>query len=91
MDINKEDLKLNVEHIMDFDSFNLNGYSLWSFFRVQEWSSLFDILNGSTYTHLVRDFSVRVELYDKLSDTMEETQMVLKDKSLTGKRRNEWV
>lgn len=33
MDFNKENLKLIVEKIVDFDSFNLNGYSLYNFFE----------------------------------------------------------
>ncbi|CAL5214788.1 unnamed protein product [Lathyrus oleraceus] len=47
------------------------------------------MLNGPTYPHLVRDFWVRAEVFDELSDSMEENQIVLKDKSLKGKSRKE--
>lgn len=55
MDLNQSDLKLLVEKIVNVDSFIQNGYDLWSFFRVQECFSIFDMLNGPTYPHLVKD------------------------------------
>lgn len=64
MDIRIEGLKLIVELIVDFVSFNLNGYPLWNFFNDKEWGSIFDMLNGPTYPDLVRDFWVRSEVYD---------------------------
>lgn len=48
MNLNLKDLKLLVEQIVDFDSFNKNGYDLWSYFRVQKWSSFFEMMNGPT-------------------------------------------
>lgn len=61
MYIGKEDLKLLVEQIVDFNSFNQNGYSLWSYFIVQEWSSFFDMLNGPTYPHMEQSLMVQNE------------------------------
>lgn len=47
------------------------------------------MLNEPTYPHLVRYFWARAEVFDELSDSMEENQIVLKDKSLKGKSRKE--
>lgn len=68
----KEDLKLTVEQIVDFDSFNLNGYPIWNFFKVEEWDSLFDMLNEPTYPHMVKDLWVRSEVYDEFASSTEE-------------------
>lgn len=47
------------------------------------------MLKCPTYPYLVKDFWVRVEVSDELATSMEENQMVLKDKSLKGKSRKE--
>lgn len=47
------------------------------------------MLNRRTYPHLVRDFCVRVEVYDELYASMEQDMMVRNDKSLKGKNRKE--
>ncbi|CAL5188753.1 unnamed protein product [Lathyrus oleraceus] len=82
MDIRKEDLKLIVEQIVDFESFNLNGYPLWNLLKDQEWCSIFDMLNGLTYPCLVKDFWVKVEVYDEISAYFEVNQKVVKNISL---------
>lgn len=76
MDISKEDLKLIVENIVDFKSFNLNGYSLWNFFKELKWELTIDMLNGPTYPHLVRNLWVRVEVYNEFASFIEENQKV---------------
>ncbi|CAL5196258.1 unnamed protein product [Lathyrus oleraceus] len=91
MAINQEDLKLLVEQIIDFDSSNQNGYDSWSYFRVQEWSSFFDMLNEPTYPHLVRDFWVRAEVLYELSVSMEQSLLIQNDKSLKAKSGEEMV
>lgn len=81
MDLNQDDLKLLVEQIIDFDSFTQNGYDLWRFVIVQEWSSFFDILNGPTYIHLVKDLWVRAEVFDELAACDKLRLLVEKDNS----------
>lgn len=54
--LNPDELKLLVEQIIDFDSFNQNRYDLWSLFIIQELDPIFQILNGPTYPHLVKNF-----------------------------------
>lgn len=63
MDLNQDGLKLLVEQIVNFDSFSQNGYDVWSFFRVQELSLIFDMLYSPTYPYLVKDIWVRVEVF----------------------------
>lgn len=89
INIKKENLKLIVKQIIDFDSFNHNGYDLLSFFIVQKWYSFVDMLNGPTYPHLVRDLWVRAEVYNELTSYMEQNMKVKNDKSLKGKSINE--
>ncbi|CAL5189968.1 unnamed protein product [Lathyrus oleraceus] len=71
MDINKDVLKLLVEQIIDFVSFNQNEFDLWSYFRVKEWSSFFDMLNEPTYPHLVRDLWVKAEIFGEYTTLVE--------------------
>ncbi|CAL5211981.1 unnamed protein product [Lathyrus oleraceus] len=85
MDLNQYDLKLLVEKIVDFDSFSQNGHDLRSFFRVQEWSSIFDILNGPTYPYLVKYLWVRAEVFDELAACEELRLLIENDSSLKGK------
>lgn len=86
MQLNQDDIKLLVGKIVgfDFDSFSQNGYNLYSLFRIQEWSSSFDMLNGPTYPHLVKDLWVREEVFDELAACEELTLLVNKDNSLKG-------
>lgn len=67
MKIKENDLKSIVEQVIDFKSFEVNGYSLKEHFKVQGWMQFFNILNGPTYPFLVKDFWVRVEVYDEVA------------------------
>ena len=49
----------------------------------------FDMLNGTTYVKLVKDFWVRAEVYDLDVAKVEELQAVARDPSLRGKTRKE--
>ncbi|CAL5192258.1 unnamed protein product [Lathyrus oleraceus] len=89
MHLNQDDLKLLVEQIVDFDSFSQNGYNLCKFFIIQEWSLFFNMLDGPTYPHLVKDLKVREEDFDESATCEELRLMVIKDNSLTGKTRKE--
>ena len=91
MNLNQGDLKLLVEQIVDFDSLSQNGYNLWRFSRVQEWSSFFDMLNGPTYPYLVKDLRVKAEDFDESAAREELRLLVSKDNSFKGKTRNERV
>lgn len=87
IDINQNGLKLLVKQIVDFDSFNQNGCGLWSYFRVQEWSYLFDMLNETTYPRLVKDFWVKAKVFDEYFVVVELSLLVQKEISLKGKSR----
>ncbi|XP_050897528.1 uncharacterized protein LOC127104386 [Lathyrus oleraceus] len=89
MNLNQDDLKLLVEQITDFDYFSKNGYNLWIFFKVQEWSSFFDMLNGSTYPYLVKDFWAWAEVFDESAAREELELLVNRDNSLKGKTKKE--
>lgn len=58
------DLKLIVEQIVDFESFWVNGYPLKAYFEAQGWMNFFDMLNGPTFSYLVKYFWVKLEVYD---------------------------
>jgi len=49
----------------------------------------FNMLNGSSYTKLVKDFWVRSEVIDEEAAKREEDQKVAEDKKLKGKSRAE--
>lgn len=89
IDLNQDDLKLLVEQIVDFDSFNQNGYDLQSFFIVQEQSLIFDMLNVLTYPYLVKDLQVRAKVFDELVECEELRLLVENDSSLKGKARKD--
>lgn len=89
LDINQNDIKLLVEQIVDFDSFNQNRFDPWSYFGVQEWSSYFDMLNGPTYPYLVKDFCVRAEFFDEFVASVELSLLVHNDSSLKWKSGEE--
>jgi len=45
------------------------------------------MLNGLTYEELVKDFSVKEEVYDREAAKMEEFEKIAGDPSLKGKTR----
>ena len=54
--LDKDELKLLIEQVVDFDSFEANGCPLKSYFEFQGWMNFFDMLNGTTYPSLVKRF-----------------------------------
>jgi len=51
--------------IVDFESLKANRHDLRQAFDYQGWLSYFEMLNGPTYTNLVKDLWVRVEVFNK--------------------------
>ncbi|MCI35963.1 hypothetical protein A2U01_0057184, partial [Trifolium medium] len=47
------------------------------------------MLNGPIYSRLVKEFWMKVQVYDELSARLEEEALVRKDPSLQGKSREE--
>lgn len=87
MNLNQDDLKLLVEQIFNFDSFSQNGYNLCRFFKTQEWSSFFDMMNEPTYPYLVKYFWVRARVFDESAAREELELLVNRDKHLKEKPR----
>ncbi|XP_050878078.1 uncharacterized protein LOC127081894 [Lathyrus oleraceus] len=81
MKIRENDLKLIMEQIVDFKSFEVNVYPLKEHFEFQRWLHLFDILNGPTYPYLVKDLWVRVEVYDEVATSFEEKWNIVEDEA----------
>ena len=53
-----------------------------AFVKPQKLHGYFHMLNGPTYENLVKDFWLRVEVYDKEAARFEEKRAVEKDSSL---------
>jgi len=47
------------------------------------------MLNGTSYSELVKDFWVKSEVYDQEAATREEAQKILENQSLKGNTRSE--
>lgn len=84
--LNQDEYNLLVEQIIDFDSFNQNGYDLWSFFKIHEWNPILNMLNRPNYPLLVKDFWVREEVFDASEELR---LLVMKNISLKGNNREE--
>ncbi|XP_050878186.1 uncharacterized protein LOC127082005 [Lathyrus oleraceus] len=80
--LRKDDLKLIIEQIVDFESFRVNGFSLKASFEVQGWINYFKMLNGPTSPYLVKDLWVKDGVYDECS-------VALDNGKLKGKSRAE--
>lgn len=80
---------LIVQHIIDFNSFEVNVYPLKEQFEVQGWIHFFDILHGPTYPCLVKYLWVRAEVYDEVVASFEEIGKIVKDEANKGKSRDE--
>ena len=87
--LNQDDLKLLIEQIVDFESFEANDCKLKKYFESQGWMNYFNLLNGPTYSTLVKDFWVRAEVYDEFSAQTEERMAIQNNKKLKGKTRAE--
>jgi len=89
MAIPYESFEVQVESPVDFASLKRNGMNMDALMTAQQMVPYFNMLNGPTYVKLVKDFWVRVEVYDLDAAKVEELQAVTKDPSLRGKTRKE--
>jgi len=84
-----ESFEVQSESHVDFASLNRNRMEMDALIAVHEMFPYFEMLNGPTYVTLVKDFWVRVEVYDVDAVKDEELKAMIKDPSLRGKTRNE--
>jgi len=84
-----ESFEVQIESPVDFASLKRNGMNLDALMAAQQMFPYFNMLNGPTYVKLVKDFWVRVEVYDLDAAKVEERQAVTRDPSLRGKTRKE--
>lgn len=87
--LNGNDLKLIIEQVVDDYNFDANGYHRKEFFEAQGWMNYFNIVNGLTYSFVVRYFWLRGEVYDECSAYAEDKITIENDRSLKGKSRDE--
>lgn len=87
LSLGEEDLKLIVYQIVDFESFRVNRSLLQTYFEDQEWLYYFEMLNGPTFSYLVKDFRVRAKVYDESLTAFEECQKITQNEELEGKKR----
>ncbi|MCI50988.1 hypothetical protein A2U01_0072232, partial [Trifolium medium] len=79
MDINYDDFELVIEQAVDFEALKANEFDVEQFFTDQGWSKFLDLLNGSVYPILVKDFWPRCEIYDKVYADREYALKVAED------------
>lgn len=72
---------------MDFNSLSINGCDVKHFLKTKNWESFFDMVNGPSYTELVKDFHLRSKVYDDDAAAREEAQKVAANKNLNGKSK----
>lgn len=84
MEIRENDLKFIMEQIVDFKSFEVNGYPLKEHFDIQGWMHFIDMLNDPPYPYLVKDFWVRAEVHDEIDASLEERGKIVIDEVKKG-------
>jgi len=89
MSIPIESFEVQVESPVDFASLKKNGMNLEAEINVQQLFEYFNMLNGPTYSKLVKDFWVRAEVYDLEAVLDEEDEAMIRNQSLRGKTRQE--
>ena len=72
MAFGKEELKVQVENLVDFASLTRHGVDIVPHMMTQDLSGNFRMLNGPSYKELVKDLYVRAEVYDKEAAKAEE-------------------
>src|SRR4030042_5177443 len=85
--ISKGSLRIQVENIVDFGSLARNGVELTRFFSHQQWGPFFKMLNGPTYTELVRNFWIKACIVTEKEAREEEASLVRSKQELKGKSR----
>lgn len=89
MKITEDELVVQVENPVDFDSLKHHKVYPSNYLLCQQLDGYFGMLNGPTYENLVKYFWVRAEIYDKDAVKLKEKVKVLIDPSLEGKTREE--
>lgn len=74
---------------MDFESFRVNGCLLQTYFEDQGWLNYFEMMDDPTFSFLVKDLRVRVEVYDDNSAALEENQKIFRNEEIREKTRDE--
>jgi len=72
---------------VDFESLKRNVCDIAYFMSFQNWMPYFNMLNGQSYTKLVKDLWERSEVYGEEAARREEIQKVNENKKLKGKTR----
>jgi hypothetical protein len=72
MALEEWDLLIQTENPVDFDSLAFHGCDIRSYYEKEDLMPYFNMLNGPTYTALVRHFWVRASVYDKAASEAEE-------------------
>ena len=87
--ISKGSLRIQVENIVDFGSLERNGVEITRFFSHQQWGPFFRMLNGPTYTELVRNFWIKACIFTEKEAREEEASLIRSKPELKGKSRLE--
>jgi len=89
MHMDKEVLNLLIELAVDFGSLEINGCDIRPFLKYQHLNNYFEMLNGPSYTKLVKYLWVRAEVYDQEAAHREEYEKILQNRSLEGNTREQ--
>jgi len=89
MSLEEWDLNVQVENPVDFLSLAYHGCDIKKYYEAQDLINYFDMLNGPTYTNLVRHFWVRAQVYDRKAAQLAMDEKILIVPSLAGKSREE--
>jgi hypothetical protein len=77
-------LRLHIERIIDFESLRVNKKDVGKILLNQQWNSYFEMLNGPTYTDLVKQFWMRAMVFDKKSADNQEAIFRAKNPRAAG-------
>lgn len=70
----------SLSYTLTFESFRINGFTLEGL-KIKRWLLFFNMLNGSTYTNIIKDFQVRAEVFDEIDVEAEVRAKVDEDKA----------
>ena len=87
--ISKNSLRIQVENIVDFGSLERNEVVITKFFSHQQWGPFFRMLNGPTYTELVRHFWIKASVVTEKEAKEEEISLIRSKPEMKGKSRME--
>ncbi|MCI34271.1 hypothetical protein A2U01_0055489, partial [Trifolium medium] len=90
IEIPYEKLDLVLEQPVNFEGLRANGFDVKKLFQDQGWLGYFDILNGSVYTQLVKDFWKRCDIITQEEADKEYNNKVAEDpQNNRGKSREQ--